>query len=252
MQQKVVEKPAKRSKATKPESVDLPADGKTTAISAAKFSVLTVPIKNADSSPLVLHRFSEKARQQMKEAQELGSVAKKRSRAKEPKDFDAAYNGARYISHQGWDGFNAASIRNAMISTCRLVGFKMTIAKMALFAEADGTDKHDGTPLIRIYGKPVKFEQVVKNQTGVADIRVRPRWDEWSATLRIRFDRDWFTDEDVVNLLVRAGAQNGLGEGRPASSGGNGLGWGLFEIDTSKPIQLTDIAAPKIEFVRSR
>jgi Fur family ferric uptake transcriptional regulator len=61
-----------------------------------------------------------------------------------------------------------------------------------------------------------------------------------------------FSDEDIVNLLYRAGTQCGIGEGRPDSSSSNGLGWGLFEIDTSKPISLHEIAPPKIEFVRSK
>jgi len=146
----------------------------------------------------------------------------------------------------------AATIRNAAISACRLVGFKMTLGRLSLFTEADGISASDGTPLIRIYGEPVPFEAMVRNATGVADIRVRPRWDEWSAVLRIRYDQDQFSDEDIVNLLYRAGTQCGICEGRPDSSSSNGLGWGLFEIDTAQPISLTEIAPPKIQFVRSK
>jgi hypothetical protein len=220
-------------------------------ISAPKMAIVTVPIKNAPGSPLVIHAFSAKARATMRESQELGSVGKKR-KPKDPKDFEAIYNAARHISREGWDGANAATFRNAAISACRLCGFKMTLGKLSIFVEADGISAADGTPLVRIHGTPVPFEAVVRNQTGVADIRVRPRWDEWSANLRIRFDREQFSDEDVINLLVRAGMQCGIGEGRPDSSGSFGLGWGLFEIDTSKPIELHEISAPKIQFVRSK
>lgn len=211
--------------------------------------ILTVPIRNAPESPLVIHAFSAKARAVMREAQELGSLGKKR-KTKDPKDFDAAYQGARHISQDGWDGAAAATFRNAMISACRLVGYKMTIGKLSVFVEADGTSVADGTPLVRIHGEPYPFEAVVRNQTGVSDIRVRPRWDRWTANLRIRFDREQMSDEDIINLLVRAGMQCGIGEGRPDSSNSFGLGWGLFEIDTTKPIQLTEVAQPKIEFVR--
>ena len=41
---------------------------------------------------------------------------------------------------------------------------------------------------------------------------------------------DQFTDEDVINLLTRAGQQVGVGEGRPYSKSSNGLGYGLFTI----------------------
>lgn len=222
----------------------------TSQISAPRFAIVSVPIHNAPGSPLVVHAFSSKARQTMREAQEMGSVGKKR-KPKDPKDFEAVYQGARHISTDGWDGVPASTFRNAMISACRLCGFKMTIGKLSVFIEADGRSATDGTPLVRVIGEPVPFESPVRNQTGVTDIRVRPRWDEWSALLRIRFDREQFSDEDVINLLVRAGLQNGICEGRPSSQNSAGLGWGLFEIDTSQLIELRDVPAPRIEFVRA-
>lgn len=222
----------------------------TSAISAPRMALISVPIKGAHGSPLVISAFSAKARAQMRESQELGSVGKKR-KPKDPKDFDAVYNGARHLAVDGWDGCAAAAFRSAAISACRLCGYKMTIGKMSVFVESDGYSAADGTPLVRIHGTPRPFEAMVRNQTGVADIRVRPRWDEWSALLRIRFDREQFSDEDVINLLVRAGLQCGICEGRPDSANSFGLGWGLFEIDTSKPIELREIPAPQIQFIRA-
>ena len=69
-----------------------------------------------------------------------------------------------------------------------------------------------------------------RNATGVIDIRSRPLWREWSADVRIRFDRDQFTHQDVANLMARVGAQVGIGEGRPDSKDSAGIGFGLFEI----------------------
>ena len=70
----------------------------------------------------------------------------------------------------------------------------------------------------------------VRNATGVADIRVRPMWREWTMSLTIRYDGDQFTAQDVTNLLSRVGMQVGIGEGRPDSRESAGLGWGTFEI----------------------
>jgi hypothetical protein len=106
----------------------------------------------------------------------------------------------------------------------------MTLAKLSIFFEADGFDAVDGTPLIRIIGEPEVCEMPVRNATGVIDIRVRPMWREWSATLRIRYDLDQFSQTDVANLLQRVGMQVGIGEGRPDSKSSSGLGWGLFKI----------------------
>jgi hypothetical protein len=38
-----------------------------------------------------------------------------------------------------------------------------------------------------------------------------------------------FSLDDMANLLMRAGLQCGICEGRPSSQSG-GMGWGLFEI----------------------
>lgn len=233
----------------KPEKTIIVAPPKPALISAPKFSILTVPIKNAPGAPLVINAFSAKARAIMREAQEAGSVGRKK-KIKDPKNFQELFNGARHISRDGWDGATCATFRNAMISACRLVAFKMTIGKLSLFVEADGNSAADGTPLVRIHGDPVPFEAPVRNASGVADIRIRPRWDAWSADLRVRFDTEQFSPEDVINLLVRAGTQCGIGEGRPDSSNSFGQGWGLFELDTTKPIGLHEIPAPKIEFSR--
>ncbi len=218
-------------------------------ISAPRFCILTVPLRNIPGHPLVVHAFSAKARQIMREAQEAGSVGRKK-KPREPKDFKEAYMGARHISREGWDGVTCATFRNSMISACRLVGFKMTVGKLSVFIEADGNSREDGTPLVRIFGEPVPFEAPVRNASGVADIRVRPRWDEWTANLRVRFDREQFSDMDVINLLVRAGAQCGIGEGRPDSSNSFGQGWGLFEIDLAKGVEMFDVPAPQINFTR--
>ncbi len=236
--QKVLEKTPIEKPAKKPSN-----------ISAPKFAILTVTVRNKPDSPLVIHAFSAKQREVMKEAQEAGGVGRSK-RKRQPKDFDAVYHAARHLSKEGWDGIAAASFRNAMISACRLVDFKMTIGKMTVFIIADGQSAADGMPLVRIHGEPQRFEAVARNQTGVADIRVRPRWDEWSARLRISYDTDRFTDDDVINLLVRAGAQVGVGEGRPDSSNSFGLGWGTFEIDTSQPISLEEVRNPQVTLIR--
>ena len=123
-----------------------------------------------------------------------------------------------------------------MVAACRLVDFKMTDAKQCVYIECDGFDKDERIPLVRITkGKPEYFEQAVRNETGVADIRARPIWEEgWEAVVRVTYDADRFTLEDVSNLLMRAGSQVGIGEGRQASRKCVGLGWGAFEIASTK------------------
>lgn len=185
------------------------------------------------TSPLVINKFSQKAREQMKEKQMAGSQAKK-GKARAPKDFDACYKGAFHVSTEGWNGIPAAAFRNAMISACRLVNFKMTLSKMSIFTLGDGFDADEGTPLVRIYGEPRKLEMYARNETGVCDVRIRPQWIEWKCKLRVQFDADQFSHTDVANLLMRAGLQVGIGEGRPDSKKSAGMGWGTFTIKGEK------------------
>ena len=198
------------------------------AISAPDFRHLKIDIKG--TAPLVINRFSAKAMEIMRQTQEAGSTAKSK-KTRDPKDFDALYEGAKHISNEGWEGIHAAAFRNAAISSCRACGFKMTHAKLAFMVLSDGFDRVDGAPLVRLTsGEAEPWTAPTRNATGVVDLRCRPLYREWSATLRIRYDAGMLTDSDVVNLLARVGLQVGIGEGRPDSKQSAGLGFGLFEL----------------------
>lgn len=198
-------------------------------ISKPKIEQLTLKI--IGTAPYVQNKFSQKAREQMRQAQERGSTGKKDNK-REGKDFHKTYEQAMHKAEEGWIGIPAPSFRNAMISACRIVGFKMTHAKLSLFVMAEGLDADDGTPLVRIYGEPEIHEGLVRNATGVADVRWRPMWRRWHAIISVLYDADQFTTEDVVNLLMRAGMQVGIGEGRPDSKQSAGMGWGTFTVVT--------------------
>jgi hypothetical protein len=182
------------------------------------------------AAPYVQLRFSEKAMNQMADKMLLGSAAKK-GKVREARDFEADYLGAMHESSEGWRGIPAAAFRAGVISACRLVGFKMTLAKLSVFIEADGFDRVDGVPLVRIYGEPEPLRMHVRNATGVADLRVRAMWRDWRVQLRVSYDQDQFKLQDVVNLMERVGKQVGVGEGRPDSKASAGMGWGLFNLD---------------------
>lgn len=183
-------------------------------------------------APYVQNKFSAKALAKMRETQEAGSASRK-GKKKEPKDFQEIYKQAMHISDEGWHGIPAPAFRNAMVSACRMSGFKMTHAKLSVFIEQDGFDRDDGTPLVRITkGEPEYKELPVRLETGVCDVRPRPMWKPgWESTVRIRFDADQFSVQDVSNLLLRAGMQVGIGEGRPDSRKSCGVGWGLFSFN---------------------
>lgn len=194
-------------------------------ISPPKFGVVDFIIEG--TAPLVVERFSKKAELMAKMAEGQSAKNKKERSAR---DYDKECEEARYRSSEGWEGMNAAAYRAAMISACRLVGFKMTLAKLSAFIEADGFDVNDGVPLVRVYGDSHTYTAHTRNATGVVDVRSRPMYRQWAAKLRVRFDTDQFKMVDVLNLVSRCGMQVGIGAGRPDSKASAGCGFGLFQV----------------------
>lgn len=185
------------------------------------------------TAPYVQGKFSYEALQLMRATQEAGSQSKAKKK-REAKNFDDLFEQCLHRSEDGWIGIPANALRAAMIRACKAAGFVMTDAKCSIFVEADGFDPQDGTPLVRIQGDPEKFESYVRNANGSADIRVRAIFKKWSAEVVIRYDEDQFSLESVSNLLHRAGAQVGIGHGRPFSRESTGMGWGTFRIVTGE------------------
>ena len=197
----------------------------TCVITAPKFGTVGFIIEG--TAPLVIERFSKKAELMAKMA-EGASARNKKNR--EARDYDKEAEDARYRSSDEWEGMNAAAFRAAMISACRLVGFKMTLAKLSTFVEADGFDDKDGVPLVRIYGQSHTYTAHTRNATGVVDVRSRPMYRNWAAKLTVRYDMDQFKMNDVLNLIARCGMQVGIGAGRPDSKASAGCGFGLFRV----------------------
>ena len=193
------------------------------------------------TAPLVQCAFGEKQRNSMRDAQAVGSQQRKKEKGKKaPKDFRECYMEAMHVSTEGWYGHPASAFRQAMVSACRTGGMAMTLAKLAIVIKADGIDRASGMPLVRINGEPEYFESAVRlKKASVFDIRARPMFREWSCNLTVLFDADVFTVDDIANLILRAGLQVGIGEGRNDSKDSCGVGWGSFEFKQEAKAQKT-------------
>lgn len=207
----------------------MPSNTERLTISAPRFQTETFLLRG--TAPYVSNKFSAEAREMMRAKQAAGSTAKKGTK-REAKDFDRCFRESMHQFEDGTYGVPATCFRQAMVSACRIVGFKMTLAKLALFVLADGEDVDDASPLVAFAkGTPSHFESATRNETGVADIRVRGKWATgWEIALRVQFDADMFTRGDVKNLLQRVGVQVGIGAGRPDSKKSCGQGWGTFLV----------------------
>ena len=201
----------------------------TSVVSISAPRIETASFRLVGTSPLVQARFSAKAKQMMMDKMAAGPTSKGK-KVRDARNFDQDCRDAMHVGVDGRAGVPAGAFRNAMISACRLVGFKMTLAKLSVFVQADTFDSVDGVPLVHLNGDWERLDMHTRNATGVVDIRVRPMWREWWIDLRVQFDAEQFTLTDVSNLLMRAGVQVGIGEGRHDSKSSTGLGFGCFRL----------------------
>jgi hypothetical protein len=211
-------------------------------INAPNMQIMKVPIRGTVN--FVSNNFGEEARQQMEEDQKRGSVDKGKNK-RQPKDFEKGFRESLHQSTEGWYGVPVIAFRSSMVRAASLCGIEMTRAKMCIFVECDGFDKK-GKGLVRITkGEPEMFIEPVRNTGGKPDLRSRGRFAPgWEAIVTIRYDADFLSKGSAINLLARAGAQVGIGAGRPFSTMSVGQGWGEFEIrDAEKEEEKEDKAA---------
>lgn len=203
---------------------------KQVSVPAPNFRVLEFHI--IGTSPLVIHKVSKETIDAMHNKQAEGDKLGRKT-TKKPKDFQAQYEGAIRRLKDGREGFHAGGFRSALIRAGNLVGVEMTMGRRVIFVFCDGYDVDDAAPLVLITeGKPRYFETTVRIGQGILDLRARPLWEPgWKATVRLKYDADILNEQDVASLVVRAGLQNGLHEGRAFSPKSGGCGWGEFELD---------------------
>lgn len=188
-----------------------------------KPQIASITVGITGSSPLIMHAWSEKAKKMILDKQMGLPVPKK-----QPKSPEEDFNGARYISSEGWDGIPATAFKAAMVGACRQVdSLNMTQAKRLFFIEAD--DKASG--LVRIYGEPEMRQDMVRLETGVADIRFRPQYWPWRCAVTVRFLSSIIKHEQVLNLIMLAGLTEGVGEWRPSAPKSATGTYGLWEVE---------------------
>jgi hypothetical protein len=176
---------------------------------------LLIPIRG--TAPLIMHRFSEKAKRQMLEA--MQGV----KRPKEPKNPEQDYLQAFY-SFEGEVGdapygFPAIAFKAATISSARLYDKSVTMVGLRQQLFFNGPIGLDGQQLVKIDGDPIMREDVVRVGINGTDLRYRPVFNEWHATLDVTYLSSVLTRDSVLSLIAAGGQTVGVGEWRPEKSG---------------------------------
>lgn len=189
-------------------------EGGATTISLPALNIQGMRITIVGDSPLVMHKWSEKAKQQMRDKQ--GKRAQLAKAAKVPHEECEA---ATYRTEDGELAFPAIAFKKAAVTACSHVeGITKVLARGAFHVMGE---------LVEIEGEAKMREDMVRIAMGTADLRYRPEVFPWRCTLDIRYNANVISAEQVANLLNTAGFAVGIGEGRPERD----LMWGLFHIE---------------------
>lgn len=174
-------------------------------------------------SPLIVHAWSQKAKELM-----LAKQMKKAKQAKEAKDpwvdfLDSLY----WLSPRPKTIPVGASLKKFKFGFPS-IGFKASA--VGACSHIDGVTKveargafHIPGEFVEISGTPTMREDMVRVGMGTADLRYRGEFKEWSVELPIRYNVNVLSLEQIVNLFNTAGFGIGVGEWRPEKDGSFGM-----------------------------
>ena len=200
----------------------------TAAVTISRIAVERLLVPIVGTAPLIMHRFSEKAKRQMLDAQQG------RKSPKVARDPDADYQAAFYRTADGY-GFPAVGFKACTVSAARFYGKDVRMTDLRQFLFFKGVlSPADPQPLVPIVGEPHMREDVVKLGISGTDLRYRPEFTEWSAVLDVTYIVSSLTRDSVLSLIDAGGMGVGIGEWRPEKKGD----FGTFQIDLSREVQV--------------
>lgn len=203
-------------------------------------------------SPLIMHKWSEKAKKEI-----LDKQTKKASKGKEKKNPIRDYVNSMYwldeegneitppevkdyetdevmakeyarvqeIAKEGHYGFPACAFKACAIDSGYQQGViaKKTTARGAF---------HILEEYVPIIGVPEMQESMVKvgGMTKVADIRYRGMFRDWMATMTVQYNPNAISASQIANLMNIGGFSCGIGEWRPSRNGE----YGRFHVRADK------------------
>ncbi len=200
------------------------------AVEIDRIAAETIRVPIVGTTPLICHRFSEKAKRQM-----LDNMTGKKS-PKEVKDPEAEYAGAFYRLADGESfGFPCVAFKLATVGAARFYNKnQVTMVSLRQFLFFRGELGADGQMLVPIVGTPHMREDVVRVNRGGADLRYRPEFPEWRAVLEVTYVTSALTRGSVLSLIDAGGMGVGVGEWRPEKGGQHGT----YQIDESLEIEV--------------
>lgn len=184
----------------------------TATLELPRLEILRLRLSIVGTSPLLCHKWSEKAKKAM-----LDKQTGKAKVGKEPKNPEQDYQDSLYHLPEGGFGFPSIAFKAAAVRAGTYAELKMTYLRGAF---------HIPGEYVTIEGTPRMREDMVRIGMGTADLRYRGEFPEWATTIDIDLNERALTTEQLVNLFRVAGFSVGIGEYRPEKDGS----FGRFDV----------------------
>lgn len=228
---------------------------KTELVEIKPLEIERVSVHIVGDTPIIMHNWSFKAARQVE-----GAVKgmpedireSKTSKKKDPRDPWYDFGESAYWLGGKPEELTEESINEAISSGKARFGFPVTAIKQAaiagayrmgwtkdqvsvkgsFFIECDGeaaTGTMNTVPCFEIFSDPpILRADMCRVGMGATDIRYRPEFRNWSADLKISFNRNGkYSLNQIINMLNAGGYTCGIGEWRPERDGS----YGQFHVD---------------------
>jgi hypothetical protein len=196
------------------------------AIELRRLQDLTIEVPIVGLSPVIPHRWSEKAKAMMPGHPSSAEKVQEKKGVRLPEEEAEA---CVYRLPDGRAGMPATAFKAAIVWACRFFSKpSMVEAKGIIFVEGEGEEQ-----LVALEGKQVLREDTPRNSNGSADLRYRYSFIDWRASLRVRYVPTSITAGSVVTLVDAAG-RGGVGDWRPSAPKSATGTFGCWRVDTGE------------------
>lgn len=204
-----------------------------TSVCIPAINIQHATIKLVGDSPLIVHKWSEKAKKEILDKQQKKAKTKGHDVKDPVRDFiDSLYWLSNEPAEKNEEGFLAAVQSGARFgfpsvafkASAVSAGYRCGVTKDKVSMNAAF---HIDGEYVEIHGTPDMREDMVRVGMGVADIRYRGEFKEWYAVFDVKYNASAISLEQLVNLFNLGGFACGVGEWR-AEKGGT---FGMFHVE---------------------
>jgi hypothetical protein len=195
---------------------------------------IDIVIQGKPGSPLVIHQFDDKAKQEIRDKQQ-----KKAKKAKGERKPEEEFLAARYVNKKGEECAPITALKKCMVAAGTAMDNLTKVAiRQALFVMPTDDLSNWLVPILTPDNQPavgVMREDAVTIGINTRGLTYRPEYTQWRLKIRIEYNPRLISREQLMELIEHAGWGVGICEGRPERT--SALGWGRFDVISDTDVE---------------